>query len=120
MFHWVYFLHANSDDRPTRLLNVLGQIAMLLGDTKLYVLSALQAWHDQKRTTEDGSFITVSLPTILRCLPYTHTYTHKQTRLPPTHQQTRTRRAQAIATKIDKPSSATGLGDVRRDGKSTP
>jgi len=31
----MYFLHAiNSDHRQTRLLNVLGQIAMILGDIK--------------------------------------------------------------------------------------
>jgi len=30
----MYFLHAINSDRQTRLLNVLGQIAMILGDTK--------------------------------------------------------------------------------------
>jgi len=39
MYHWMYFLHAIKSDCPTRLLNVLGQIAMLLGDKKNYVLS---------------------------------------------------------------------------------
>jgi len=28
----MYFLHAINSDRQTRLLNVLGQIAMILGD----------------------------------------------------------------------------------------
>jgi len=32
--HWMYFLHAINSDRQTRLLNVLGQIAMILGDKK--------------------------------------------------------------------------------------
>jgi len=32
--HWMYFLHAINNDRQTRLLNVLGQIAMILGDKK--------------------------------------------------------------------------------------
>ena len=32
--HWIYFLHAINSDRQTRLLNVLGQIAMILGDKK--------------------------------------------------------------------------------------
>jgi len=32
MYHWMYFLHAINSDRQTRLLNVLGQIAMILGD----------------------------------------------------------------------------------------
>jgi len=31
----MYFLHAINSDRQTRLLNVLGQIAMLLGDKKI-------------------------------------------------------------------------------------
>jgi len=35
----MYFLYAINSDGPTRLLNVLGQIAMLLGDKKIYVLS---------------------------------------------------------------------------------
>jgi len=30
----MYFLHAINSDRQTRLLNVLGQIAMILGDLK--------------------------------------------------------------------------------------
>jgi len=30
----MYFLHAINSDRQTRLLNVLGQIAMTLGDLK--------------------------------------------------------------------------------------
>jgi len=30
----MYFLHANNSDRQTRLLNVLGQIAMIMGDKK--------------------------------------------------------------------------------------
>ena len=30
----MYFLHAISSDRQTRLLNVLGQIAVILGDKK--------------------------------------------------------------------------------------
>jgi len=37
MFHWTYVLHAINSDRQTRLLNVLGQIAMILGDKKTYV-----------------------------------------------------------------------------------
>ena len=32
----MYFLHAINSDRQTRLLNVLGQIAMILGDKKTY------------------------------------------------------------------------------------
>ena len=32
----MYFLHAINSDRQTRLLNVLGQIAMILGDKKNY------------------------------------------------------------------------------------
>jgi len=31
----MYFLHAINSDRQTRLLNVLGQIAMILGDKKI-------------------------------------------------------------------------------------
>jgi hypothetical protein len=30
----MYFLHGINSDSPTRLLNVLGQIAMILGDKK--------------------------------------------------------------------------------------
>jgi len=30
----MYFLHAINSDRQTRLLNVLGQIAVILGDKK--------------------------------------------------------------------------------------
>jgi len=30
----MYFLHAVNSDRQTRLLNVLGQIAVILGDEK--------------------------------------------------------------------------------------
>jgi len=30
----VYFLHTINSDRQTRLLNVLGQIAMILGDKR--------------------------------------------------------------------------------------
>jgi len=30
----MYFLHAINSDRQTRLLNVLGQIAMIMGDKK--------------------------------------------------------------------------------------
>jgi len=30
----MYFLHAINSDRQTRLLNVLGQFAMILGDKK--------------------------------------------------------------------------------------
>jgi len=37
----MYFLHAINSDRQTRLLNVLGQIAMILGDTKKLGLIAL-------------------------------------------------------------------------------
>jgi len=33
--HWMYFLHAINSDRQTRLLNALGQIAMILGDKKI-------------------------------------------------------------------------------------
>ena len=33
--HWMYFLHAINSDRQTRLLNVLGQIVMILGDKKI-------------------------------------------------------------------------------------
>jgi len=32
----MYFLHAINSDRQIRLLNVLGQIAMILGDKKNY------------------------------------------------------------------------------------
>jgi len=31
----MYFLHAINIDRQTRLLNVLGQIAMIVGDKKI-------------------------------------------------------------------------------------
>jgi len=31
----MYFLHAINSDRQTRILNVLGQIAMILGDKKI-------------------------------------------------------------------------------------
>jgi len=31
----MYFLHAINSDRQTRMLNVLGQIAMILGDNKI-------------------------------------------------------------------------------------
>jgi len=34
----MYFLHAINSDRQTRLLNVLGQIAMILGDKKKLAL----------------------------------------------------------------------------------
>ena len=34
----MYLLHAINSDRQTRLLNVLGQIAMTLGDKKEYVV----------------------------------------------------------------------------------
>jgi len=34
----MYFLHAINSDRQTRLLNVLGQIAMILGDKKMYLV----------------------------------------------------------------------------------
>jgi len=34
----MYFLHAINSDRQTRLLNVLGQIAVILGDKKKPVL----------------------------------------------------------------------------------
>ena len=36
MYHWMYFLHAVNSDLQTRLLNVLGQIAVILGDKKKY------------------------------------------------------------------------------------
>jgi len=38
----MYFLHAINSDRQTRLLNVLGQIAMILGDKKKTFLSELR------------------------------------------------------------------------------
>jgi len=34
----MYFLHAINSDHQTRLLNVLGQIAMILGDKKKLVI----------------------------------------------------------------------------------
>jgi len=34
----MYFLHAINSDRQTRLLNILGQIAVILGDKKLKAL----------------------------------------------------------------------------------
>jgi len=38
----MYFLHAINSDRQTRLLNVLGQIAMIVGDKKnIYRLQKL-------------------------------------------------------------------------------
>jgi len=37
----MYFLHAINSDRQTRLLNVLGQIAMILGDKKKFLLLSL-------------------------------------------------------------------------------
>jgi len=33
----MYFLHVINSDRQTRLLNVLGQIAMTLGDKKIFM-----------------------------------------------------------------------------------
>jgi len=44
----MYFLHGTNSDRQTRLLNVLGQIAMMLGDKKNY-----------KERHEDFCFISV-------------------------------------------------------------
>jgi len=45
----MYFLHAINSDRQTRMLNVLGQIAMILGDkkksAKLYVTNSLLSCH---------------------------------------------------------------------------
>jgi len=38
----MYFLHAINSDRQTRLLNVLGQIAMILGDKKKYVIGCVE------------------------------------------------------------------------------
>jgi len=37
----MYFLHAINSDRQTRLLNVLGQIAMILGDKNLQPFSTM-------------------------------------------------------------------------------
>jgi len=37
----MHFLHAINSDRQTRLLNVLGQIAMILGDNLLLLLLLL-------------------------------------------------------------------------------
>ena len=43
----MYFLHVINSDRQTRLLNVLGQIAMILGDKKnVYVLMRYQRIKD--------------------------------------------------------------------------
>jgi len=38
----MYFLHAINSDRQTRLLNVLGQTAMILGDKKKHMRSATE------------------------------------------------------------------------------
>ena len=35
----MYFQHAINNDAQTRLLNVLGQIAMILGDKKNYLIN---------------------------------------------------------------------------------
>ena len=37
----MYFLHAINSDRQTRLLNVFGQIAMILGDKKMCKIKTL-------------------------------------------------------------------------------
>jgi len=37
----MYFLHAINSDRQTRLLNVLGQIAMILGDKKSIIFTII-------------------------------------------------------------------------------
>ena len=39
----MYFLHAINSDRETRLLNVLGQIAMILGDKKNSLLMNMKS-----------------------------------------------------------------------------
>jgi len=52
--HWMYFLRAINSDCQTRLLNVLGQIAMILGNTKKK--SAFACRH---RETKKNQFILV-------------------------------------------------------------
>ena len=37
----MYFLHAINSDRQTQLLNVFGQIAMILGDKKNQIINKL-------------------------------------------------------------------------------
>jgi len=43
----MYFLHAINSDRQTRLLNVLGQIAMILGDysNANILINLCNDWH---------------------------------------------------------------------------
>jgi len=51
----MYFLHAIHIDRQTRLLNVLGQIAMILGDKKIstviFVLHVIEGENISIRNT---------------------------------------------------------------------
>ena len=49
----MYFLHAINSDRQTRLLNVLGQIAMILGGKKTVLIIITLAKHDNK-LPDDG------------------------------------------------------------------
>jgi len=44
----MYFLHAVNSERQTRLLNVLGQIAMILGDLKKTTFLPISMWKDKK------------------------------------------------------------------------
>ena len=56
----MYFLHAINSDRQTRLLNVLGQIAMILGDKKCvpFVFSKLRAKTYLRFTFDSPSYLT--------------------------------------------------------------
>ena len=44
MYHWLYFLHDINSDRQTRVLNVLGQIAMIVGDKKKKLCREFSFW----------------------------------------------------------------------------
>jgi len=46
----MYFLHAINSDRQTRLLNVLGQIAMILGDKKHLNVSCANFLNNESTT----------------------------------------------------------------------
>ena len=45
----MYFLHAINSDRQTRLLNVLGQIAMILGEKKSWLITEMHGQQNVKK-----------------------------------------------------------------------
>jgi len=63
----MYFLHVINSDRQTRLLNVLGQIAMILGDKKNHIHLDIKnyTFHVKSVFTSSGdtSLISISLDT---------------------------------------------------------